>query len=501
MEVGDLDSTALRAVFMRIDNFSGEFDFLDPNYRCRVVFMGVDFRSVGHGVRFLRFSHTVGGQKYHYDASNPLSKDVIGYISQMDSDAHPDGLEENPLWTAHRHEWLELLLRDKFRRNGDVRSRLAKTGDRKIVYISDDLFLGSDGKNGQNKIGRITEQIRDDMLAYKDHRVWLFMCQNMSAEDFWVSIEESSGNDNSQRHRLEGKSCYDIGRLPTCHLKPANPSISRIHATICMNKRGSVCMVNYNSATGVTVNGHALEPHEPFALSSGDRFTLGASKRIYRLHIDPHLVSHRAAQAAEKRREVQRKAEAESRRVNTELETFLKGHDEVGACAPRCHPFQVVVLNLSYKTKRSDLYDFFSSCGAVESVQLPQSRGSGDDPASDEALAQRGIAFIKFRDKKGAACALERDGMYLNYRRIQVKYKSDHGFEPRRREWRPPSSPPRPAPREIRPRNGHYHRERRSPSFSASRRSRRSYGRSRSRSHSRRSRSPSRYSRDRHHRY
>lgn len=87
---------------------------------------------------------------------------------------------------------------------------------------------------------------------------------------------------------------------------------------------------------------------------------------------------------------------------------------------------QVVVLNINFKTKRSDIYDFFSTCGEVVSVQLPQAGGISDDPTSDNVLAKRGIAFVKFKDKKGAANALERDGMYLNYRKIHVEYKNQH---------------------------------------------------------------------------
>ncbi|CDR94606.1 RNA binding protein, putative [Babesia bigemina] len=413
MEVEGLDSAALKAILMRIDNFEGEFDFLNPAYKCRVVFKGIAFHSVAHGLRFLRLSHNIDGQEYHYDGSDHLPAHVANHVSSMDVSATSEGSDENPLWSAHRHEWLELLLRDKYRRNGDIRTRLGKTGDRQIVFTSTDLFLGFDGKSGQNKVGRITEQIREDMSAYKDHRVWLLMCQNMSAEDFWVTVEESHGDSGICKHRLEGKCLYDIGRIPSCDLKPANPSISRVHASIYMNKRGHVCMVNYNDVTGVTVNGQRLEPHEPFAMRNGDRFTLGASKRVYRISIDRDLVSRKMAEIASKRRELQHKADLHAKRVSNELETFLKGHDEV------------VVLNVSYKTKRADLYDFFSSCGDVESIQLPQNRGSSDDPASDETLARRGIAFIKFRDKKGAARALERDGMYLNYRKIQVKYKSE----------------------------------------------------------------------------
>ncbi|ORM39562.1 uncharacterized protein BXIN_2919 [Babesia sp. Xinjiang] len=420
MEVEGLDSAALRAVLMRIDNFTGEYDFLDPDYRCIVLFNGLEFRSIIHGVRFLRYSHMIEGKTYRYDAQEQPNDTVSDYISRMDTSEESECREENPLWAVHRHEWLELLLRDKFRRNGDIRNRLGKTGDRRILYISEDMFLGSDGKNGQNKIGRITEQIRDDVAAHKDHRVWLFMCQNMCSENFSISIEESKDDGGMHRHRFEGKCCYDIGRIPSCDLKPANPSISRVHASICMNKRGRVCLVNYNTATGVSVNGNSLKAHEPFALTSGDKFTLGASKRIYRVDIDANIVSETMATMERKRRELQRKAAIQAQRVNTELETFLKGHDEI------------IVLNVSYKTKRADLYDFFSSCGDVESVQLPQSRGYSDDATSDDTLAQRGIAFIKFRDTKSAARALERDGMYLNYRKIQVKYKSEPSSKPRR---------------------------------------------------------------------
>lgn len=424
MAIDDSDSEAIKADFMTIDNFRGEFDYLDPDYACDVDFKGLKFHSVMHAIRFLRYSHSFDGKKYNYMDSRELPTDMQRNVDTIGEAVTLEDADENPYWNENRQNWIELLLRDKYRRNESLRKKLAETGERGILYRSGDHFLGYDRNKGRNMVGRITEEIRKDVVEYKDHLVWLFMCQNMSKEDFDITLDETKDSQSIERHVFKGKCCYDIGRIPSCHLRPANPSISRVHASLCMKKNGTVCVVSYNSVTGITVGGKYVKANHPVPLKNGDQLTIGASKRVYLIVIENDMVRRKLQSVTAKRLELKQKAEQKAKEVHTELDTYLKGSDEI------------VVLNLSYKTKRPDIYDFFMTCGEIEYVQLPQERGASDDLTSDNTAASRGIAFVKFKDKRSAANALERDGMYLNYRKVRVKYKTKQTWKEQQRTFR-----------------------------------------------------------------
>lgn len=64
-------------------------------------------------------------------------------------------------------------MRDKFRRNADIRDSLRATNNYQLINTyshstASNLYWGVVEGKGQNQIGRLLEQIRTDINAYED---------------------------------------------------------------------------------------------------------------------------------------------------------------------------------------------------------------------------------------------------------------------------------------------------------------------------------------------
>lgn len=75
---------------------------------------------------------------------------------------------------------MEIVNRDKFRRNKELREKLDMTLDRELINEitdendkEDSLFWGTIKKQGQNQLGRILENIRNDMREGKELEKWV----------------------------------------------------------------------------------------------------------------------------------------------------------------------------------------------------------------------------------------------------------------------------------------------------------------------------------------
>ncbi|KAK2195692.1 bifunctional RNA-binding domain superfamily/YbiA-like superfamily/Forkhead-associated (FHA) domain/RNA polymerase Rpc34/NADAR/RNA recognition motif domain/SMAD-FHA domain superfamily/Winged helix DNA-binding domain superfamily/RNA polymerase Rpc34-like/Nucleotide-binding alpha-beta plait domain superfamily/Winged helix-like DNA-binding domain superfamily [Babesia duncani] len=397
--VNPSDELLLKAAFMRIDNFIGEYDFLDIGYKCDVKFKGFVFPSLLHCLHFAKHAHEIHGRNWSLSNDSFIPDDGLAVARKL---AKCEPLEllklfasdnVNRYWNEFRLDWVESMIRDRYRRNAALRQKLCNTGDRDIVYRLDDLFLGSVGTSGQNQLGRLTGKVRKEITQCTDHLVWLAQCENMGTDVFELILEENA-NGNVTEHPLEGKCCYTIGRHLSCDFKPLNPSISRVHASIYLDR-------NYGGKFQY--------------LKWGKMLQLGTSKRTYRIMLNYDPAERHAQKLREKKNELNKRAAIKHREIESELETLLHGG------------LEVMVTNLGFKTKRGDLSDYFGTCGEIDSIILPQDRRSfTEDPSlqeSDDAEARGGVAFITFRDKFGAAKAIEKDGSFLNYRRIHVKYR------------------------------------------------------------------------------
>lgn len=77
-------------------------------------------------------------------------------------------IEEPEGWVHRRLKIMEKIMRDKFRRNKDLRERLAATQNREIINVlneksEENLYWGIVNKQGQNQLGKILEKVRQSV--------------------------------------------------------------------------------------------------------------------------------------------------------------------------------------------------------------------------------------------------------------------------------------------------------------------------------------------------
>lgn len=87
-------------------------------------------------------------------------------------------LDDPDDWTQRRLIVMEQLLRDKFRRYRDFRERLTATGTRELCNSYEEntvsnMFWGVVKGKGQNRIGRLLEQIRYDIQHNMELKKWI----------------------------------------------------------------------------------------------------------------------------------------------------------------------------------------------------------------------------------------------------------------------------------------------------------------------------------------
>lgn len=173
---------------------------------------------------------------------------------------------------------------------------MSNTGDRQIVYITPyDTFLGSFARKGQNQLGRILQLIRSDIANHSEIENWLKYCAGIHHEaSEWSKLtinETSSGETHETRTiNLENKPYYLIGRLPICDLQSLNPSISRIHGAIYIDKStGKFQIISFNDKSGINLNNSGMmEANVPKQLHNEYKFTLGISTKIYQVQVRYH---------------------------------------------------------------------------------------------------------------------------------------------------------------------------------------------------------------------
>ena len=101
----------------KISTFTREYSFLSNDHICLVHYEGLLFSSVAHAFQAAR-------------ASDQALKERISKIEDIESMYKlAETINDPPRWMKNRTKIMEILIRDKFRRNPMLRQRLAETGN------------------------------------------------------------------------------------------------------------------------------------------------------------------------------------------------------------------------------------------------------------------------------------------------------------------------------------------------------------------------------------
>jgi predicted NAD-dependent protein-ADP-ribosyltransferase YbiA (DUF1768 family) len=159
----------------QIDNFNGDFAFLNNEYPCDVYFEGKMYPNVYNAFQAARTT----GEYFRTQFQKSLTITERFELSKQ--------IRDPVNWESRRLIVMETLLRDKFRRHRDLRVKLANTGRRELVNSYNDvtvsnLFWGMVKKQGQNQLGIILSTIRQDIQGQKDLDKWVQFCTSVQRE-------------------------------------------------------------------------------------------------------------------------------------------------------------------------------------------------------------------------------------------------------------------------------------------------------------------------------
>ena len=115
----------------RIDNFNGYFDFLNNEYPCSVMFEGMVYKSVSFAFQAARTTEQYLREKIQLSDSAMEMYEIAARI------------DDPPEWSKKRVRVMEQLLRDKFRRNTDLRDKLKATEKRELINSYEDATVSN----------------------------------------------------------------------------------------------------------------------------------------------------------------------------------------------------------------------------------------------------------------------------------------------------------------------------------------------------------------------
>lgn len=104
-----------------IDGFQGYFEFLKPEFPAKVLFQNEMYNSVAHAYMAAQTDDPTARRRI---LKAPTFKDMMEIASTVEPKLN---------WSNQRLDTMVLLLKDKFRRNKDLRERLLATNQKCLL--------------------------------------------------------------------------------------------------------------------------------------------------------------------------------------------------------------------------------------------------------------------------------------------------------------------------------------------------------------------------------
>ena len=393
----------------RIDNFNGYFDFLNNDFPCPVYYEGLIYKAVSYAFQAARAT-----EQY-------IREKIVRADTLMEMYEIAANIEDPPDWQKNRLKVMEMLIRDKFRRNSELREKLRATETRELINTFRDatvsnLFWGVVDKKGQNQLGRILELVRDDIHHNIDLEKWLFMTFNLEDDKNLIPVVELQvykGDEKIETVRLQEKSHYSLGKLTGADVLMTHQSISRRHAMIIVDSKLGVCVMDLGSKCGSFLDNKKLEQCFPYKISNDSILTFGLSTRRYLVKFDYTAVEKYVAIKTKNIAKEIKIYEAYNEDPSADIESVKTA---LGLLAKDT----IFVGGISDNTSQKELEEFFSQFGKIKDTRIPIDRQTGKT---------KSIAFITFQDEKDCKKALEQDGIRFKTRRLKIKIAEKKNFD------------------------------------------------------------------------
>lgn len=381
----------------KITDFFNQNSFLNNDHICLVHYDGLLYASVTHAFQAAR-------------ATSESLREQISNIHDIESMYEiVENLEDPPEWNKNRVKIMEMLIRDKFRRNHILRERLGETGSALLQnsYQSEpnpsNLFWGTVNERGENTIGKILMKIRSDIQKECELENWILCTFDLITEVSEmprIILHVFKNEEKLRKIYLEDKRFYTIGTALDCDLKFRQESISAYHSIILFDKSLGLLIIDLNSTTGTYINSNRIKKSIPAPLESNDTLYFGEKTKKYKVEI---CIEH-----------VKREYEKRLRAIDKELQTLEtlqnpgKNIESVRESLGMNKVRKVRVENLPKKICfEKDLRELFGSLGEFEYVDVS---------------IRRFEATLKFKTQQAADAAVKWNGMNVQNRRLKISY-------------------------------------------------------------------------------
>lgn len=370
-----------------IETFEGEFEFLSPFHRCPVFLPG-------DSLPYPTIEHALQASKMSDQAKREILRGTEN-IREMKKIASK--LVQDSTWKQRAPAVAESILRDKFLRNKNERTKLLATGRRTLKYKNSygDMFWGIDeGRNGQNVLGKLLEHTRDKAERGSDLVAWIKeYFKPMDTDKILISLVTTKDGEIVNRRTFNEKSVLYLGKAEDCDVVAENPSVSRKHAVVIADSNRGLVIIDLNTSNGTIVGGTKIEGFQPVALTSETLVRLGTSSKLLQFTLDTSVAERRSQQLYAK---------------------LANADPPEGAEGPRRQGVQentAFVGNIPYTVLEAELRSFFEVCGSIKSFSIPKDKATGE---------LKGIAFVEFATIGGLHQALMRDGDELGGRPLKI---------------------------------------------------------------------------------
>jgi hypothetical protein len=137
----------------KIEFFEGDYHFLSNFYLCRVKFEGHFYDSSEHAFQAAKSLDDKVRWKFRQNIK-PFEAKRLGKKVKL-----------RPDWEKIKLSIMEDVVRDKFTRHADLRTKLIETGDAELIEgnTHGDAFWGRVNRSGHNHLGRILVRIRAEL--------------------------------------------------------------------------------------------------------------------------------------------------------------------------------------------------------------------------------------------------------------------------------------------------------------------------------------------------
>jgi predicted NAD-dependent protein-ADP-ribosyltransferase YbiA (DUF1768 family) len=299
-----------------INDFSQEYGFLAPSFPCQVFYYE-------NGEFYPSFEHALLASKTN-DTNLRLQIKSISDIIEVKKLVTKSNREDPDFLEAWKEKCTVIagfLVRDKYFRNKEIKSKLVGTGNKTLNYFNDhkETFWGYERntKNGKNHLGKLTEQIRLEISKNIITSKWVAQIIQLTPENNVNMRVSVLTGEQEKQEEFPFKNALYVGKEPDCEIIADHVSFSRLHAVIVSgvlphlgnntqnstqntDNKSQTYIIDLGSANGTEVNNTKITPFILHPLDTQSQITFAASHVIYRVFVD----TQRANKAKQMKQEI-----------------------------------------------------------------------------------------------------------------------------------------------------------------------------------------------------